>query len=188
MFHASKYSGGCPLTQVFLLVLSPFMFSPTGMCCALNSEVTFKDTLFGSLVTEAQGEETAKRKVKASSGLRAGVSLVLDMHSNRASFGTIADTSSAFSVFIGSPTKFPVLREDKVAIEPGKEHFLKLSGQVSWRFKDGELKAFSSRWFQHLASSTLTQSPANASSRTRATWSCTPTMPTPTAGVPHLSK
>ena len=144
MFHASKYSGECQLTQVFFLVLSPFKFSPTGMCCALNSEVTFKDTLFGSLVTEAQDEEPEKRKVKASSGLRAGVSLVLDMHSNRASFGTIVDTSSAFSVFIGSSTEFPVLREDKIAIEPGKEHFLKLSGQVSWMFKDGELKAFSS--------------------------------------------
>ena len=64
------------------------------MCCALNSEVTFKDTLFGNLVTEAQDEEAEKRKVNASFGLRAGVSLVLDMHSNRASFGTIADTSS----------------------------------------------------------------------------------------------
>ena len=52
-------------------------FPSTGMCCALNSEVTFKDTLFGSLVTEAEGEETEKRKVRASSGLRAGVSLVL---------------------------------------------------------------------------------------------------------------
>ena len=90
----------------------------------------------------AQGEETEKRKVNASSGLRAGVSLVLDMHSNRASFGTIVDTSSAFSVFIGSPTEFPVLREDKIAIEPGKEHFLKLSGQVSWMFNDGEVKCF----------------------------------------------
>ena len=188
MFHASKYSGECPLTQVFFLVFSPFMFSPTGMCCALNSEVTFKDTLFGSLVTEAQGEETEKRKVKASSGLHAGVSLVLDMHSNRASFGTIVDTSSAFSVFIGSSTEFPVLKEDKIAIESGKEHFLKLSGQVPRMFKDGELKAFSSRWFQHLASSTSTQAPANASSRTKATWTCTPTTPTPTAGAPHLSK
>ena len=103
------------------------------MCCALNSEVTFKDTLFGSLVTEAQGEEeTEQRKVKASSGLRAGLNLVLDLHSNRASFGTIADTSSGFSVFVGSPTEFPLLREEKIAIEPGKEHFLKLSGQVSW--------------------------------------------------------
>ena len=169
MFHASKYSGGCPLTQVFFLVLSPFTFSRTGMCCALNSEATFKDTLFGRLVTKAQNEETETRKVKASSGLRAGVSLVLDMHSNLASFGTIADTSSAFSVFIGSPTEFPVLKEDKIAIESGKEHFLKLSGQVSRMFKDGKLKAFPSRWFQHLASSTLTQAPANATSRTRAT-------------------
>ena len=114
------------------------------MCCALNSEVTFKDTLFGSLVTEAQGEEeTETRKVKTSSGLRAGLKLVLDMHSNRASFGTISDTSNAFSVFIGGPTEFPVLREDKIVIEPGKEHFLKLSGQVSRTFKDGESKGFS---------------------------------------------
>ena len=108
------------------------------MCCALNSDVTFKETLFGGLVTEAQDEKTEKRKVDASSGLRAGVSLVLDMHSNLASFGTIADTSSAFSVFIGSSTEFPVLKEDKIVIEPGKEHFLKLSGQVSRIFKDCE--------------------------------------------------
>ena len=115
------------------------------MCCALNSEVTFKDTLFGHLVTEAQDEETEKRKVNASSGLRAGVSLVLDMHSNRASFGTIADISSAFSVFIGSPTVFPVLKEDKITVEPGREHFLKLSGQVSRILNEGEPGRFCSR-------------------------------------------
>ena len=101
-----------------------------GMCCALNSEVTFKNTLFGNLTREAQDSEVETRKVNASSGLRAGLSLVLDMHSDRASFGTLVDTSSAFSVFIGTPTEFPVLREDKIAIEPGKEHFLRLSGQV----------------------------------------------------------
>ena len=112
------------------------------MCCALNSEVTFKETLFGRLVAEAQDEEAEKRKVNASFGLRAGVSLVLDMHSNRASFGTIADTSSGFSVFIGSPTAFPVLKEDKITVEPGKEHFLKLSGQVSRIFNDDESRVF----------------------------------------------
>ena len=100
------------------------------MCCALNSEVTFKNTLFGNLTREAQDSEVETRKVNASSGLRAGLSLVLDMHSDRASFGTLVDTSSAFSVFIGTPTEFPVLREDKIAIEPGKEHLLRLSGQV----------------------------------------------------------
>ena len=119
----------------FFSCLSSFFLS-IGMCCAMNSDVTFKDTLFGGLVTEAQDEKTEKRKVTASSGLRAGVSLVLDMYSNRASFGTIADTSSAFSVFIGSSTEFPVLKEDRIAIEPGKEHFLKLSGQVSRIFKE----------------------------------------------------
>ena len=100
------------------------------MCCALNSEVTFKNTIFGNLTREAQDSEVDIRKVNASSGLRAGLSLVLDMHSDRASLGTLVDTSSAFSVFIGTPTEFPVLREDKIAIEPGKEHFLRLSGQV----------------------------------------------------------
>ena len=100
------------------------------MCCALNSEVTFKNTLFGNLTREAQNNEVDTRKVNASSGLRAGLSLVLDMHSDRASFGTLVDTSSAFSVFIGTPTEFPVLREDKLPIEPGKEHFLRLLGQV----------------------------------------------------------
>ena len=114
------------------------------MCCALNSEVTFKESLFGSLVAEAQDEEAEKIKVKSASGLRAGVSLVLDMHSNRASFGTIADTSSAFSVFIGSPTEFPVLKEDKISIEPGKEHFLKLSGQVFLDVDAGESRGFHS--------------------------------------------
>ena len=129
IFLVRKYSGGCQLIQV-----NPFLFFHItlckGMCCALNSEVTFKDTLFGDLTREAQNNEVDTRKVNASSGLRAGLSLVLDMHSDRASFGTLVDTSSAFSVFIGTPTEFPVLREDKIAIEPGKEHFLRLSGQV----------------------------------------------------------
>ena len=127
-FHVKTCSEGCRLIQVFPIVI--VTFSLLGMCCALNSEIAFKNTTFGDLVFKSQNETREKRRIKSAPGLRAGVSLVLDMHSNRASFGTIPDVSRAFSVFIGGSTDFPVLKEQSLLVESGREHRLQLSAEV----------------------------------------------------------
>ena len=127
-FHVKTCSEGCRLIQVFPIVI--VTFSLLGVCCALNSEIAFKNTSFGDLVFEAQNETKEKRRIKSATGLRAGVSLVLDMHSNRASFGTIPDVSRAFSVVIGGSKDFPVLKEQSLLVESGREHRLQLSAEV----------------------------------------------------------
>ena len=101
------------------------------MCCALNSVDSMKNTTYGMLVEEMQNNITkSEKKVASSVGRKEGLKLVLDLHSNHASFGTITDNYNAFNVFIGGPSEFPVLRERSVQLEPGKEHSLEFSGQV----------------------------------------------------------
>ena len=103
------------------------------MCCALNSLDAMKNTTFGKLVEELQNDQQQKnpeKKVSALVGKREGVSLVVDLHSNHASFGTVTDSYRAFTMFIGGPTEFPVLRERGIQLEPGKEHSLQFSGQA----------------------------------------------------------
>ena len=101
------------------------------MCCSLNSVDSMKNTTYGMLVEEMQNNITkSEKKVASSVGKKEGLKLVLDLHSNHASFGTVADDYNAFNVFIGGPSEFPVLRERSVQLEPGKEHSLEFSGQV----------------------------------------------------------
>ena len=103
------------------------------MCCALNSLDAMKNTTFGKLVEELQNDQQQKspeKKVPALVGKMEGVSLVVDLHSNHASFGTVTDNYRAFNMFIGGPTEFPVLRERGIQLEPGKEHSLQFSGQA----------------------------------------------------------
>ena len=101
------------------------------MCCALNSVDSMKNTTYGMLVEEMQNNITkSEKKVASSVGRKEGLKLVLDLHSNHASFGTVTDDYNAFNVFIGGPSEFPVLRERSIQLEPGKEHSLEFSGQV----------------------------------------------------------
>ena len=103
----------------------------SGMCCSLNSVDSMKNTTYGMLVEEMQNNITkSEKKVASSVGRKEGLKLVLDLHSNHASFGTVTDDYNAFNVFIGGPSEFPVLRERSVQLEPGKEHSLEFSGQV----------------------------------------------------------
>ena len=74
------------------------------MCCALNSEKSLQNSTYSQLVEEMQGNEE-KRKVPLYVGKREGLTLILDLHSNRASLGTVARNSDAFNIFIGKVFK-----------------------------------------------------------------------------------
>ena len=50
-------------------------------------------------------ENEAKRKVPVSVGKKDGLKLILDLHSNRASLGTVAEDEDAFNIFIGKVSK-----------------------------------------------------------------------------------
>ena len=74
------------------------------MCCALNAENSLENSTYSRLVEEMQ-EQGEKRKVPVSVGKRNGLKLILDLHSHRASLGTVAEDEDAFNIFIGKVSK-----------------------------------------------------------------------------------
>ena len=151
------------------------------MCCALNSDDAIRNTTYGSLVEEMQNHLLkSEKKVATSVGKKEGLTLVLDLHSNHASFGTVTDNYNAFNLFIGGPTEFPVLRERSLQLEPGKEHSLQFSGQV-----DHLVLALliPPRFSLLRESKTLIRTTEGVSSQTRGTSITMQTIPSPTAGA-----
>ena len=78
--------------------------SSSGMCCALNAGNELQNSTYSRLVEEMQGEGE-KRKVPASMGKKDGLTLILDLHSNRAALGTVDNNYDAFNIFIGKCSK-----------------------------------------------------------------------------------
>ena len=69
-----------------------------------------------------------KETIKTSEGINNGLRLILDLHSNRVSFGSLETEFSAFSVFLARPDDFPMMKRKSLKLEPGQEHFVEISG------------------------------------------------------------
>ena len=100
-----------------------------GMCCALNVESSLRSSENNSLIKELQGDKETK-EVLSQEGIRSGLKLTLDLHSNTVSFGTMFPQYSAFSLFVGHSSQFPTIRDKSIQLEAGKEHFVDLSATV----------------------------------------------------------
>ena len=107
------------------------------MCCAINIEKSLKESSYTNLVETMQNtsensgtEYVEKKTVGAAEGINNGLRVVLDLHSNFESFGSIENDFRAFRMYIGQPTEFPGLQKRSLVIEPGREHFIDLSSQV----------------------------------------------------------
>ena len=101
----------------------------SGMCCALNSENTLRNSEYKELVESMQGSP-AGSKMPSLGGEKSGLRLTLDLHSNKVSFGTLDKDYDAFKVFIGQPEEFPLVRQRSLKVQPGLEHFVELNAQV----------------------------------------------------------
>ena len=101
-----------------------------GVCCALNSLDSLRNSEYKQLVEELQREVKMEPQANARVGQNNGLKLTLDLHSNTVSFGTLDQEYEGFSVFIGHPAEFPMMKEDSLKLEPGREHFVKLSASV----------------------------------------------------------
>ena len=101
-----------------------------GVCCALNSLDSLRNSEYKQLVEELQREVSMEPQANARVGQNNGLKLTLDLHSNTVSFGTLDQEYEGFSVFIGHPAEFPMMKEDSLKLEPGREHFVKLSASV----------------------------------------------------------
>ena len=77
-----------------------------------------------------QDKGLPKKIVTSQVGEENGLRLTLDLHSNTVSFGTLNQEYQAFKVFVGDPAEFPMMRENSLKVEPGREHFVHLSATV----------------------------------------------------------
>ena len=101
-----------------------------GMCCALNTVDSLRESTYQKLVKTMQGDENTAKQVMSKVGRRNGLRLTLDLHSNNVSFGTLDQDYNAFKVFIGQPAEFPMMKEKGIQLQPGREHFVELSARV----------------------------------------------------------
>ena len=113
--------------------------SDSGMCCGLNVESNLQQSMYSDLVQEMEDsrdftgnkkEEEYNSETYIGVGLKNGLKLVLDMHSNYESFGTVLNDFHAFQVFLGQPSEFPSLKERALLVQPGLEHFLDISSKL----------------------------------------------------------
>ena len=104
----------------------------SGMCCALNWESPLKTSEYQQLVKSMQ-ESKGDKKMQSQAGEKGGLRLVLDLHSNLVSFGTLNQDYNAFKLFIGQLEEFPALKKRSIRLEPGREHFVELSAKVDER-------------------------------------------------------
>ena len=102
----------------------------TGLCCVFNGLDSLKNSKYKQIVEGLQGKVPLKKQANATIGQRNGLKLTLDLHSNTVSFGTLDQEYEGFSVFIGHPSEFPMMKERSLKVEPGREHFIDLSATV----------------------------------------------------------
>ena len=68
--------------------------------------------------------------MSAGVGLKKGVKLVLDLHSDQQALGTQYDDFQAFQVFIGQKSEFPVMLQRSLPVQPGSDYKLDLSANT----------------------------------------------------------
>ena len=122
----------CEVAGMKINCSSLFTRVPTdsGMCCALNWKNALRSSEYKRLI-ESMQKSTANYTLLSQSGEKSGLRLILDLHSNRVSFGTLNQDFNAFKVFIGQPAEFPVVKQRSLKLQPGREHFVELKAQVS---------------------------------------------------------
>ena len=121
----------CELAGVNVDCSDIFTRVPTdsGMCCALNVEDSLRASKYQKLVKALQATKKT-RTLKSQEGLRNGLKLTLDLHSNTMSFGTVDQQYKAFKLFLGQPAQFPTMRDKSLQVQAGREHFIDLSAKV----------------------------------------------------------
>ena len=121
----------CELAGMKVSCSDIFTRVPTdnGMCCALNVDDSLRASEYSSLVKEMQGNKASKR-INSPEGRRNGLKLTLDLHSNTVSLGTLDQQHNTFSLFIGQPAQFPMMRDKSIQLQPGREHYVDLSASV----------------------------------------------------------
>ena len=63
-------------------------------------------------------------------GKKTGLTVMLDNHHNKVTFGSVFDDALGMKVFVGEQEEFPMMKERGKMLAPGHEHFLEISGYI----------------------------------------------------------
>ena len=86
------------------------------------------EDLYACMIRKLQMEESEARQNKekeetrkATFGSKQGLQVIVDKHSNLDSVGTIFGNDNGFKVYIGQPSSFPMLTNDRLTLSTGKD-------------------------------------------------------------------
>ena len=103
------------------------------MCCAFNFDTSvLKDSPYKQLIEgmRANREFKQKEEFNAKAGKKNGLTVMLDTHYNKVTFGSVFDDSQGLQVYIGEQGEFPMMTVGGKMLAPGQEHFLEILGYI----------------------------------------------------------
>ena len=92
----------------------------------MNKKNLLRESKYRDHILEKDSLE--KETVLISDGINNGLRIILDLHSNQISFGTLETEFESISVFLGRPEAYPMMKRKSLKIQPGQEHFIEISG------------------------------------------------------------
>ena len=102
-----------------------FQTVPTdsGMCCAFNmNTAALRDSLYKDLIENMKQENNEtenNRELKVIPGKKNGLTVMLDNHHNKVTFGSVFDDALGMQVFVGEQEEFPMMKEQEKMLAPG---------------------------------------------------------------------
>ena len=118
-----------------------------GVCCSFNRETAdkiFTQSTYSELITKLQQDDYSQAlknatlpdwyinngEPKTSSGNNMGLTVVLDGHTNYMGTFSLDSDFEGYSVFIGQPSDFPLIRQTSIPVVPGLNNLVALSGNI----------------------------------------------------------
>ena len=143
---------------------SIFRKQPTeqGMCCSFNmkkAEEMLRYSRYKESITTRQSEETQMSfeegekpewykkggEPKSEAGVKKGLTIVFDGHSDKLSMGSVSDRFYGFKVVVDQKDKFPLVSKHSLIARPGHENNIKidaiyLEGKAEIRKYDSDIR------------------------------------------------
>ena len=112
-----------------------FKTQPTdrGMCCTFNMEAAekvYKESKYTEALTKMREQDqnlsfteernTTLKGLKPRAGMKKGLKVILDLHRDLVSSGTVSDDFRGFVASVNAPNEFPMTTENAILIRPGQ--------------------------------------------------------------------
>lgn len=148
-FGPESFLKGCRWKGIAINCAAIFRKSITdqGVCCSFNRESAdkiFTESTYSRLISKLQQEEVSNAienttlpdwysnndEPKTRSGLNMGLTVMLDGYTNYMGTFSMNSDFEGYSMFIGQPEDFPLIKQKSVPLIPGHNNLVALSGKI----------------------------------------------------------